>query len=118
MHKLNLKETALLVATFIVGYVFTVTQKYYIIEALRPFTYLLFLTALFFLFFYLVKPAKPLSLSNTLALVLFVVVVLIILVQDVLIMHQVSYRTLIVLAGAVGLPYLIGALYKLARSVP
>lgn len=111
-YPLTNRDWFLLLAVFIVGYISTEVQQYFIPEEIRPFTYLLAVFLLFLAFFCMVKPAEPVELGKFLATILGMVVAVIIVIEDFLIRHNNSYKVAIVLAGAVLIPLLAGYLYR------
>jgi hypothetical protein len=116
LHKLTLKEIITLVVLFIIGYGFTMTQKYYLPSTVRPFTFLLAVLAIYLFSFWLIRPRRPLALANTLALVFGLIVLALIIVQDIILMHYFSWRTLIVFFGTVLIPYLAGYIFERLKA--
>jgi hypothetical protein len=91
--------------------VFTVVQKNFLPENVRPFSYLLFVVLVILAFFCIVRPGEPMILAQTLAVILGSIAIILVLIQDVLIAHTLSWRTAIVLLGAVAGPIVAGYLY-------
>jgi hypothetical protein len=91
--------------------VFTVVQKYFLPEIVRPFSYLLFVVLVLLVFFCIVTPDEPMVLAQTLTVILGAITVILILIQDVLIAHTLSWRTGVVFFGAIAGPLLAGYCY-------
>jgi hypothetical protein len=117
-YPLAKKEYALLVVIFIAGYLFTELQYLLIPEATRPFSYLLAVTVLLLLFFSLVKPERPYELARFLAVLLGAIVAVIIVIEDIIIRHTLSYKLAVVLGGAIICPLVAGSLYGILRKKP
>ena len=100
----------------LVGYGFVMFQHHFVPQNFKILFFVIFVFAEYLVFFAVVKPSNPYQLANLLALVLGLAAALIILVQDILIRHMVSYRFLIILGGTIGLPYLSAMLYKIFRK--
>jgi len=63
-------------------------------------------------YFALVRPAAPYALARTVALVLAVVVTALVVVQHVILVFDLSYKSAIVLAATVTFPFVAAAGYK------
>ena len=112
LYKFKLSDVAVLVVLFLAGYFFTITQKYYIPGAIRVYTYLAMVAIMYSLIFALIAPKKPVELANSLAVIFGALVVVIIIVQDIMIKYQLSWRTPIIFLAVVVIPYLAMWVYK------
>ncbi len=116
LYPLSAVQIALLIVFVAIADVFTYIQGSLVPFAFRPYTYLLFVIVMLVVYFFFVKPENAMALAGTLALVLGVIAIVLVIIQDVVITYQLSYRTLIVILGAIIGPYIAGWLYKvLAR---
>jgi hypothetical protein len=95
--------------------VFTVSQKFFVPEIFRPFTYLAFVIVMLIFFFFVVRPTDPMLLARTITVILGVITVILLVVQDVLLAYNLSWKTVIVLAGAFLGPVIAGYLYVAVR---
>lgn len=98
-------------------YAWTVVQKLLFAEVARPFTLLAGALVLLLLFFAVVKPLKPYELARFLCFWLGSAAAFILLIQHVIIRFDLSYRAAIVLAVAVGGPYLTALLYQALKHL-
>jgi FtsH-binding integral membrane protein len=96
--------------------VFTVAQKYFLPEIIRPFSYLLFVVLVMLVFFFIVKPNEPMVLATTLSVILGIITIFLVIIQDVIIANSVSWRTGIVFLGAVVGPLVAGYCYAIIHS--
>ncbi len=113
LYRLKWYEILIFIGAFSIDYLFTVTQKYYIPENIRPFSLLFITIVLLIIFFYIVKPEKPFALSGLLSLVLGIAVAVIIVIIHMIITFDLSYKQVIIFLVAVGSPYLSGWFYQL-----
>jgi hypothetical protein len=117
LYPLSPVQIALLLVFVAIADVFTYIQGYFVPLPVRPFTYLLFVIVMLLVYFFVVKPKEAMTLAGTLALILGVLVIILVIIQDVVIAYTISYRTPIVILGAVIGPYVAGYLYSvLART--
>jgi hypothetical protein len=112
-YPLTGRDYVLLLAVVVVAYVFTEAQHYVIPEQVRPFTYLLAVFLLLLAFFFMVKPAEPVELGKTLAIILGMIAAIIVVIEDILIRHNYAYTVLIFIAGAALLPLVAGSIYRM-----
>jgi len=91
--------------------VFTIVQKNFFPEIFRPFSYLLFVVLVLLVFFFIVKPDEPMVLAETLTVILGIIALILVVIQDVIIAYSLSWRTGIVLLGAVAGPIAAGYCY-------
>jgi hypothetical protein len=117
-YPLTTKESLVLLLVFIIGYVFTEVQHFFVPEAIRPFAYVAVVLLLLLAFFVFVKPADPMVLAKFLAVLLGGIVAVIIVIEDFLIRQNYSWRVGIVLGGAILCPLVAGGLYRLAVNKP
>ena len=106
------KEWLLLVLLIATSYVFTVSQKHFVPQGLRPFTFGTVVLALLFYFFALTKPARPMHKAKGLALVTGGFALALILMMHVIIRFDPSYKNVIVLGVAVFGPYAAAWIYR------
>ena len=111
-YKFKLSDVAVLIVLFLAGYIFTITQKYYIPASIRVYTYLAMVAIMYSIIYALIAPARPMELANSLAVIFGAVVLAIIVIQDILIMHIVSWKTLIIFLGIVLVPYTAAWAYE------
>lgn len=118
MPALPLKRFHILVLLCLIGcvVVFTITQKYYIPEPLRPFTLLLALVGICFIFYLVVRPDDEKGLAKFLSIVFGGCALVLIVVIDIILKHTYSYKFIIVLAAAFGSPFLAMVCYNAVRS--
>ena len=114
-YSLSFPQWALLIVLVAITDAFTWAQKYFLPELVRPFTFLLFGIAMILAFFFLVHPEDPALLAKTLCLVLTAITLVLVLVQDVILVYQVSWKTIVILVGAVIDPFIAGYLYSAFR---
>jgi hypothetical protein len=112
-YPLSLVQIAILLVFVAIADVFTYVQGYVVPYSIRPVTYLLFVIVVLLVYFFIVKPKEWMALAGTLALILGVLAIILVIIQDVVIAYQISYRTPIILLGAVIEPYIAGYLYVL-----
>jgi len=114
----SLHNTQLIILFFFIAIadVYPVAQKYFIPESVRPFSYLLFVVLIMLVFFFIVKPDDPMVLSTTLSVILGIITIILIIIQDVIIADSVSWRTGIILLGAVACPIAAGYCYAMIHS--
>jgi hypothetical protein len=106
LYKFKLSDIAILIVLFLAGYFFTETQKYWVPFAFRVYTYLAMVAVMYSVIFALIAPKKPVELANSLAVIFGAIVLAIIIIEDILIKHMVSWRTPIILLAVVLIPYL------------
>lgn len=116
LYKFKLSDIAVLVVLFLAGYFFTITQKYYIPGFLRIYTYFAMVDVMYSIIFALIAPKKPMELANSLAVLFGAVVLAIIIVQDIIIKFQLSWRTPVIFLGVVLIPYLAEWVYSKFKS--
>jgi len=101
---------------FLAGYVFTASQKYFLPEAIRPFTYVLFISVLLLSFFAFLKPTAPSELSNSVCAIFFALASLAVASETVFFAVPLSYKAIIILLGAFFCPYLCGHIYSFLQK--
>ena len=114
-HRLDGKGSAYLAVLFILISVFTVTQKLWIPELIRPYSFLVTAFPGFLVLFFLIKPVRPLVLSNTLAAILFPVAAFWILVQHVIINFDLTWKAGVILGMTAAGPYLAGLCFEFIK---
>jgi hypothetical protein len=114
-YPLTLAQVVLLLVLVAITDVFTVLQHDLFPEPVRPFTYLAFAFVLMLIFFFIVRPEDPIRLAGTLCVILGVIVLLLILVQDVILAPQLSWKTIIIFLGAIIPPVAAGCIYRAVR---
>jgi membrane-associated HD superfamily phosphohydrolase len=115
-YPLSLARVVLLLVLVAITDAFTVVQHDFFPESVRPFTYLAFAFVLILIFFFFVRPEDPLQLSWTLCVILMVIVLFVILVQDVVLASNLSWRSIIVFLGAIIPPLAAGYVYRAVRK--
>jgi hypothetical protein len=115
-YPLSIVQFIILFVLVAIADVFTYAQKYFLPEAVRPFTYIVFIIVVLLFFFFLVRPDRPMVLAQTLCLILGVLAAILIILQDVILIYQVSWKTAVVFLGAVISPFIAGYLYSLIRK--
>jgi hypothetical protein len=91
--------------------VFTIIQKDFVPETARPVSYLVVVVIILLAYFFIIRPGEPVVLAMTLAIVLGIIALVLVIIQDVIIAYSISWRTLIVLLGAVAGPLVAGYCY-------
>ncbi len=115
-HHLSPLQWGIFIVCIAVTNVFVITQKYVIPEVLRPLAYVLFVILVFLAFFFIVRPVEPMHLAKTLAIILGVVAFVLIIIQDVIISSNVSWKTIVIFTGAVCAPFIAGYTYGALRN--
>ena len=110
------KENLYLIILYVVGYIFTASLKFYVPEHIRPFVFLVGLFALFYAYFSIIKPPVPNELAKRLSFILGVATALIILIEHIIITFDISYKSAIVLFGAVVFPFLTSFFYSKRKN--
>ena len=105
---LTTAQIIILIFLITVADIYTVMQRLVFPELLRLFIYLFFLAFSLLAFFLVVKPDEPMVLAKTLSVVLLIATLILILIQDVIAAQTVSWRTGILLLGAVVAPVAAG----------
>ena len=111
LYPLSPVQIALLLVFVAIADVFTYIQGYFVPLSVRPFTYLLFVIVVLLVYFFVVEPEETMALAGTLALILGVLAIILVIIQDVVIAYTISYRTPIVILGAIIGPYVAGWVY-------
>lgn len=112
-YKLKIKECVYLIILLAIGYIFTITQKYYIPEIIRPFTLVFVFIAIFTILYIIVKPEDPRKLSNYLSFLTFAIVLLIVIIQHIIIKFDISYKAVIILIASYLAPIPAYLIYKM-----
>jgi hypothetical protein len=115
-YPLTSSQLVLLLVMVAITDLFTVLQHDLFPEPVRPFTYLAFAFGLMLIFFFVVRPEDPVQLVGTLCVVLMILVIILILVQDVILAFQLSWKTIIVFLGAIIPPAAAGYVYQAVRK--
>ncbi|HTY53535.1 MAG TPA: hypothetical protein VMB35_10140 [Methanomicrobiales archaeon] len=111
LYPLRPIEIVLLLVFIAFADLFTYIQAYFLPADIRPFTYLLFVVVVLLVYFLFVRPKDWSALAGTLALVVGIIAIILVVIQDALISYHLSWRTLVVILGAVIGPYVAGWLY-------
>jgi hypothetical protein len=111
LYPLSPIQIALLLVFVAIADVFTYIQGSLVPFAFRPYTYLVFVIVVLLVYFFFVNPKDAMALAGTLALVLGILAIVLVIIQDVVIAYALSYRTLVVILGAIIGPYIAGWLY-------
>jgi hypothetical protein len=90
----------------------TIVQRYVVPEIFRPITYGAIVIILFLVFFFIVRPSEPMVLAQTLSVVLGVITLLLILVQDVILTYNLSWKAIVIFLGAILGPIIAGYLFR------
>jgi hypothetical protein len=111
-YPLTVFQVILLLIFVGIADLFTISQKYFVPEPVRPFTYVVFVIVLMHVYFLIVRPDRgPMVLAQTLSVILGVITLILVLVQDVLLASTLSWKTVIIFLGAVLGPVIAGYLY-------
>jgi hypothetical protein len=115
LKKITPWQYAVLAVLLAAGYVFAVTQKYYVpdIIALRTFLLAFVSAGLVLIFFLIVRPVKAYELSRTLSLIMGIAVGLVIVILHLIVTFTPSYKNLIVLAVVMAIPFFSGWIFTL-----
>lgn len=116
LYRLSPVQIALLIVFVAIADLFTYIQGYFVPLSARPITYLLFVIVMLLVYFSFVKPKEAMVLAGTLALILGVIAIILVIIQDVVIAYHLSYRTAIVILGAIVGPYIAGWVYGVATK--
>lgn len=95
---------------------FTITQRYVVPEMIRPLAYVMVVIVLFLVFFFIIRPDEPPVLSQTLAIILGVIAIMLIIIQDVIIAFNLSWKTVVIFLGAILAPYIDAYLYRVLQT--
>lgn len=114
-YRLSPLQWGILILFITLADVFTITQKYVIPEEIRPLAYVLFIISILLIFFLIVRPEEPVPLAQTLAVLLGVITIVLILIQDVILAFNISWKTIVIFLGAVLAPFIAGYLYRVLR---
>jgi len=118
-YHLTILQFIILLCLIAIADVFTIVQTNFLPASVRPFSYLLFVVLVLIAFFFIVKPDNPMVLAQTLAVILGIIALILILIQDVILAYNLSWRTAIVLLGAVAGPVAAGYCYmKICAPAP
>ncbi|OPY37091.1 MAG: hypothetical protein A4E35_01554 [Methanoregula sp. PtaU1.Bin051] len=118
-YPLTAVQFVILLILVAIADIFTIIQHYFVPDVARPLAYLVFVVLVLLAFFFIVKPAEPMVLAQTLAVILGIIALVLIIIQDVLIVYIISWRTGIVLLGAVAGPVVAGYVYaKIRQTAP
>jgi len=115
-YRLSPLQWGILILFIALADVFTITQKFVIPEVLRPLAYVLFITAILLIFFFIVRPEDPVLLAQTLAVLLGVITIVLILIQDVILAFNLSWKTIVIFLGAILAPFIAGYLYRVLQT--
>lgn len=115
-YRLSTPQWGILIVFIVLSDVFTITQKYVVPEFLRPLAYVLFVILILLVFFFIVRPEDPVLLAKTLAIILGVITFVLILIQDVILAFNLSWKTIVILLGAVLAPFIAGYLYRVHQT--
>ncbi len=115
-YSLTAVQFVILLVLVAIADLFTIVQTQFLPAGVRPFTYLIFVVIVLLAFFFIVKPDEPMVLAQTLAVILGIIALILILVQDVILTYSISWRTGIVLLGAVAGPIAAGYCYAKIRT--
>jgi len=115
-YRLSPLQWGILILFIALADVFTITQKFVIPEVLRPLAYVLFIIAILLIFFFIVRPEDPVLLAQTLAVLLGVITIVLILIQDVILAFNLSWKTIVIFLGAILAPFIVGYLYRVLQT--
>jgi hypothetical protein len=107
------KEAALLLLVFVMSGIFSHLQPLFIAPAMRPLTYVFFLFLLMLAYFPIARPAVPMDMAKFLAVLLGAMYTVMIILLEVIIRHNYSWGSVIVIAGAFLSPLVAGGIYSL-----
>jgi uncharacterized membrane protein len=111
LYPLSPIQIALLLVFVAIADVFTYIQGPFVPPTIRPFTYLLFVIVMLLVYFFFVNPKEAMALAGTLALILGVLAIILVIIQDVVITYNLSYRTAVIILGAIIGPCIAGWVY-------
>jgi len=114
-YSLTAVQVIILLVLVAIADIFTIVQKYFLPQGILPFSYLLFVFIVMLGYFFIIRPDEPMVLAKTLAVILGVIAVVLVLIQDVIIAYTISWRTGVVLLGAIGGPIVAGYCYGKIR---
>jgi uncharacterized membrane protein len=112
-YPLTTAQIIILIFLITIADLYTVSQRLIFPETLRLFIYLFFLTFSLLGFFFFVKPDEPMALAKTLSVILCFATLILVLIQNVIVTQSVSWRTGILLLGAVVAPVAAGYCYPI-----
>jgi multidrug resistance efflux pump len=99
-----------------IGYLITVSLKYWLPLPLRPPVLLIIITGMFYVFYLLIKPNNVFTLSKYLSILFTAIASIIILIQHVIIKFDITYKAAIIISVTMVSPYISGYLYKLFKT--
>jgi hypothetical protein len=111
-YPLTILQAIVLLLLVLITDAFTLIQAMIVPAQYRPVLYLLFIVLILVIFFVLVNPHEPKILAATLAVILGLIAAFLILVQDVILANNLSWRTVVVLLGAIAGPFASGWIYE------
>ena len=116
LHILKWYEWIILAILFAAGFLLIEIQREFILLPWRFFTSPVIIIIIVTLFFVIVRPAKPYSLSRLLSLVLGAVTLAMILTMHVIVRFDFSLRYMTLFAYALSVPFLSGWLLVLMKG--
>jgi len=96
-YKLKPREYVYLILLMVIGYIFTITQKYYIPEIIRPITLIIVFAGIFMVYYKIIKPEDMKKLSNYFAGLTFAIVSVIVIIQHIIIKFDLTYKAGIII---------------------
>jgi len=115
-YHLSPEQWIILLILIALADVFTITQRYVIPEMLRPLAYVVFVIVLLLWFFFIVRPKEPMILAQTLTVILGTITIVLILVQDVILTSNLSWKTVVIFMGAIFAPVIAAYLFRAIRG--
>lgn len=111
-YKITFNHYLLMAIIIVINYFYLQFDKLFISELLRPAVFSIVVLLSFFIFFIIVKPIQIYLLSRTLSIILGIIALIIILIQHVFILYDLTYKSAIVFVITVCTPYISGFIYQ------
>jgi|WetSurMetagenome_2_1015567.scaffolds.fasta_scaffold364006_2 hypothetical protein len=115
--KLGRKDWLILCGVMVVGFGWLLIDQIFLSEVYQRFIALsVLLLLLFYVQFIIIKPKEVYAYSNSLAMVCCLFIVIVSVIIHVIIKHDFSYKSLLILVNACVIPYVSGGIYYLTHK--
>jgi hypothetical protein len=116
-QKLTLKNTVYMIIILFMGITYILTDQIYLSQNQRVIAFFIVIPLLFIILFALMKPKNPFHLSNTLFLLLGVILIPLYIISDLIIKRDYSLKPLIISFIALIFPYLIAMFFWIFKNL-
>ncbi len=111
-YPLTTRDSLLLFGIFVISYLFTAVQRFFVPAEYRAVTYIAAVFVLFLAFFLAVKPERPLELAKFLSILIGAIVFAVVAVEALAGSRNISpENAVIVIGGAITVPIIAGFIY-------